>query len=158
MKKLADEQGLGCEWHLLSLSSGPKVLGLCDVALCCFSDLDTLNCDLMVDDDENSTLLREILRGEIDNSNVRSNKALIIMTPMANGMIDVTEDVSYTVNCSYTGLVALGLRFLESGIQEIRYRYPNTTDCTKHTVSCFCVGLKFSGPVCANSGITDSLV
>ena len=46
-----------------------------------------------------------------------------------------------TVNCSYTGL-GLGLRF------RVRYIrnpvYPNTRLCTKHTVSCFCAGLKFS--------------
>ena len=46
-----------------------------------------------------------------------------------------------TVNCSYTGL-GLGLRFFESGVQEIRYiRIP---DCKKHTVSCFCGTLKVS--------------
>ena len=47
-----------------------------------------------------------------------------------------------TVNCSYTGL-GLGLRF------RVRYMrnpvYPNSRLCTKHTVSCFCAGLKFSG-------------
>ena len=39
----------------------------------------------------------------------------------------------------------LGLRF--------RVRYIRIPECTKHTVSCF-----FLGPVCANSGITESRI
>ena len=41
----------------------------------------------------------------------------------------------------------LGLRF--------RVRYIRISDCTKDTVSCFC-GTEILGPVCANSGTTES--
>ena len=69
----------------------------------------------------------------------------------------VTRYESYigsTLNYYYTGL-GLGLRF------RVRYIknpvYPNTKDCTKHTVNCFC-GTEILGPVCANSGIAESPV
>ena len=60
-----------------------------------------------------------------------------------SGLIFCAQYCTYSVNCSYTGLVGLGLRF------RVRYTrnpvYPNTGLCTKHTVSCFCAaGLKFS--------------
>ena len=64
----------------------------------------------------------------------------------------------HTVNCSYTGL-QLGQRFrvryTRNPVYPNEIRYIPIPDCTKYTVSCFC-GTEILGPVCGNSGITES--